>query len=174
MNARPYGTPLGCSIRDSIRCCVLTALMLCLLTQSAPAQGPSGVRPVDNIFSVAQVFPGRWIAVGSKGLILRSADDGKSWERGILRVRTDHKSDVFQDFDLYSVRFTPDFKAGWIGGENGLIFYSSDGGSTWSRRTVPGFQLSIFRIAPIDASAACAVGTDGALLWTGDAGQHWV
>jgi photosystem II stability/assembly factor-like uncharacterized protein len=174
MNAGPYGTSLGRSIKDLIRCCVLAALMLCLFTRSAPAQGPGGARPVDNIFSVAQVFPGRWIAVGSIGLILRSADAGKTWERGILRVRTDQESDVFQDFDLYSVRFTPDFKAGWIGGENGLIFYSSDGGSTWSRRTVPGFQKSIFRIAPIDASHACAVGTDGTLLCTNDEGKHWV
>jgi photosystem II stability/assembly factor-like uncharacterized protein len=174
MNTGPYGTPMRRSIKNSIRCCVFAALTFCVFTQSAPALGGSGVRRVDNIFSVAEVFPGRWIAVGSKGLILRSADDGRTWERGILRVRTDQDSDVFQDFDLYSVRFTPDFKAGWIGGENGLIFYSSDGGSTWSRRTVPGFQKSVFRIAPIDTSRACAVGTDGTLLCTTDEGKHWV
>ncbi len=174
MNIRPYGTRLRRSIRNSVRCCILGALMLCVFTQGASAQGPSGVRRVDNIFSAARAFPGRWIAVGSKGLILRSADDGKSWERGTLRVRTDQESEVFQDFDLYSVRFTPDFKAGWIGGENGLIFYSSDGGRTWSRRTAPGFQKSIFRIAPIDASRACAVGTDGTLLFTKHTGKHWL
>src|SRR5271154_2661817 len=115
MKSRSYGTSLGRSIKDLVRCCVLTALMLCLFTQSAPAQSPSGVQRVDNIFSAAEVPPGRWIAVGSKGLILRSADDGKTWERGILRVRVDEESDVFQDFDLYSVRFSQFFKAGWNG-----------------------------------------------------------
>jgi photosystem II stability/assembly factor-like uncharacterized protein len=157
----------------ALRCYALAALVLCFLTGRARAQGSDGAHSVDNIFSVARVSPGRWIAVGSKGLVLRSTDDGQTWERGILRVRSDEETDVFQDLDLYSVRFSPDFKGGWIGGEDGLIFYSSDGGGTWSRRRVPGLRKNLFRIAPVEAFHACAVGTDGTLICTSDAGDHW-
>lgn len=173
MKPQPKAGPTRTGLEISLLFRTLTALLLCLASQRAHAQDSGGVRRVDNIFSVAQVAPGRWIAVGSKGLILRSNDGGKSWDRGVLRVRQDQLSDLFQDLDLYSVRFTSDFKAGWIGGEKGLIFYSEDAGSSWTRRGASGFEKNIFRIAPIDATRACAVGPDASLLCTGDAGQHW-
>jgi photosystem II stability/assembly factor-like uncharacterized protein len=154
-------------------CLAVAGLIVCLTSQAWNAQIIPGPQSVDDIFSVASAGPRRWIAVGSKGLILHSDDDGETWNRAVLKVRSDQESVLFQDFDVYSVRFTGDFKAGWIGGENGLIFYSDSHGSTWQRRSASGFNKNIFRVAPIDALRACAVGPDAALLCTSDAGKHW-
>jgi photosystem II stability/assembly factor-like uncharacterized protein len=153
---------------------LLMAVLVCGCARSyAYAENPKGAQSFDNIYSVAPLAPGRWLAVGSKGLVLESSDDGETWRRRVLPERSNQRVDVFQDWDLYSVRFTPDLKAGWLSGEKGLIFFSDDRGATWKPRPAPTADNNIFRVSPADASTATAAGTDGTLLYTADAGGHW-
>ncbi len=148
---------------------VVAALTLSGAAANADTQG---AKYFDNLFSVARSPLGQWIAVGSKGLMLVSDDNGATWQRHLLKERPGNG--LLQDFDLYSIRFAPGTQSGWVSGERGLIFFSADGGRNWQPRSAPPSDNNIFRVAPIDSSSACAVGTDGTLLCTQDSGQHWL
>lgn len=158
------------------RCCAIGALGLSLIALVTLAcsslAAPAPLVPVhyfEDLFSTA-ITPAAWWLVGSKSLVLVSADKGRHWERRSLKERSG--GSLMQDFDLYSIRFAADGKAGWIGGEHGLIFYTGDGGDSWQPRPAP-MDENVFRVAPVDSRRACAVGTDGMLLCTADAGEHW-
>jgi len=61
---------------------------------------------------------------------------------------------------------------GWRGGENGEIFKTSDGGTTWVRQNT-GITASIYGIKFLDANTGWATGAFGALLRTTDGGTTW-
>jgi photosystem II stability/assembly factor-like uncharacterized protein len=123
-----------------------------------------------SLFGAAVKPDGSIYIVGSKGLLLTSTDHGRTWIQQTLKERPG--SALFQDRDLYSIRFTPDGKAAWIVGEEGTILYSNDGGRTWTRQQ-SGTTKNLFKVAAIDPQTAAAVGADGTLLHTDDAGAHW-
>lgn len=61
---------------------------------------------------------------------------------------------------------------GWRGGENGEIFKTTDGGTTWVRQNT-GITASIYGIKFFDANNGWATGAFGALLRTTDGGTTW-
>lgn len=61
---------------------------------------------------------------------------------------------------------------GWRGGENGEIFKTSDGGTTWVRQP-SGVSASIYGIRFLNATTGWATGAFGALLRTTDGGSTW-
>jgi len=81
------------------------------------------------VFAVAMAGP-RAVAVGEKGLVEVSTDDGHSWEapqKGFPSVF------VF----MRDLRFAPDSKLGLIVGQQGLILRSQDSGATWNQVLPP-------------------------------------
>ena len=64
---------------------------------------------------------GRLVAVGERGFIIHSDDDGQSWVQ----------ADVPVSVTLTAVVF-PSPKMGWAVGHEGTILHSSDGGASWS------------------------------------------
>ena len=65
----------------------------------------------------------RLVAVGSRGHILYSDDEGHSWEQ----------SDVPVSSDLVAVNFPTPGK-GWAVGHDGVVLHSTDGGATWVKQ----------------------------------------
>jgi photosystem II stability/assembly factor-like uncharacterized protein len=61
---------------------------------------------------------------------------------------------------------------GWRGGENGEIFKTTDGGSTWVRQNT-GISASIYGVKFFDAQTGWAIGAYGAVLRTTDGGSTW-
>jgi photosystem II stability/assembly factor-like uncharacterized protein len=119
----------------------------------------------DSLFGVAFGLAGSPVVVGAKGTLLESQDDGKTWTRRQL-------GDSVEPHDLYSVRFAPDGKTGWIVGENGTIFRTKDGGRNWEKQPSP-VKDSLFKVAVMSTDAACAVGANGILLCTENGGSTW-
>ncbi len=105
----------------------------------------------------------RLVAVGDRGHILYSDDQGASWTQAKVPTRQ----------MLTAVYFVDD-KHGWAVGHDAQILASGDGGVTWSKQ----FE-DLKREAPLldvwfkDLSSGFAVGAYGTLLETGDGGQHW-
>jgi len=105
----------------------------------------------------------RLVAVGDRGHILFSDDQGGHWTQAKVPTRQ----------MLTAVYFVDD-QHGWAVGHDAQILASTDGGATWTRQ----FQ-DLKREAPLldlwfkDASTGFAVGAYGALLETIDGGQHW-
>jgi photosystem II stability/assembly factor-like uncharacterized protein len=71
----------------------------------------------------------RLVAVGQRGHILYSDDNGKSWAQ----------ADVPVSSDLTAVQF-PTPSQGWAVGHDGVVLHSSDAGSTWQKQ-LDGRQL---------------------------------
>jgi photosystem II stability/assembly factor-like uncharacterized protein len=71
----------------------------------------------------------RLVAVGQRGHILYSDDNGKSWAQASVPVSS----------DLTAVQF-PTPAQGWAVGHDGVVLHSSDGGATWVKQ-LDGRQL---------------------------------
>ena len=65
----------------------------------------------------------RIVAVGLRGHIVFSDDEGKTWRQAAVPVSS----------DLLSVSF-PSPRQGWAVGHGGVVLHSADGGATWTRQ----------------------------------------
>lgn len=65
----------------------------------------------------------RFVALGMRGLIIVSEDNGKTWVQAKVPVQS----------DLLAVHF-PTPTEGWAVGHSGVILHSSDGGKTWVKQ----------------------------------------
>jgi photosystem II stability/assembly factor-like uncharacterized protein len=81
----------------------------------------------------------RLVAVGERGTVLLSDDNGQHWRQAAVPVRT----------TLTAVRFV-DERLGWAVGHQGVILHSQDGGEHWVR------QLDGTQAARLIAAAAPA------------------
>lgn len=105
----------------------------------------------------------RLVAVGDRGHILYSDDNGQSWAQAKVPTQ-----------QMLTAVFFIDDKKGWAVGHDAQILASEDGGSTWTRQ----FE-DLNRQAPLldvwfqDASHGVAVGAYGAMLETHDGGKSW-
>ena len=103
-------------------------------------------------------------------MLLTSSDQGKTWTQRTIKER--EGSDLFQDRDLYAIRFAPGGKVGWIVGEDGIVMKSDDGGATWTRQD-SGSKKNLFNVFAADDQQVVAIGADGTILRTADGGSHW-
>lgn len=105
----------------------------------------------------------RLVAVGDRGHILYSDDQGATWTQAKVPTR-----------QLLTAVFFVDEQHGWAVGHDAQILGSQDGGATWTQQ----FQ-DLKREAPLldiwfkDANHGLAVGAYGALIETTDAGKTW-
>ncbi|WP_433740716.1 WD40/YVTN/BNR-like repeat-containing protein [Pseudomonas putida] len=105
----------------------------------------------------------RLVAVGDRGHILYSDDQGTTWTQAKVPTR-----------QLLTSVFFVDDKHGWAVGHDAQILASEDGGVTWTKQ----FE-DLKRESPLldvwfqDASNGFAVGAYGALMATTDGGKHW-
>ena len=105
----------------------------------------------------------RLVAVGDRGHIVYSDDQGKTWTQAKVPTR-----------QLLTAVYFVDDKNGWAVGHDAQILASADGGLTWTKQ----FE-DLARESPLldvwfkDASSGFAVGAYGTLLETTDGGKNW-
>lgn len=85
----------------------------------------------------------RLVAVGERGTVLLSDDNGTSWRQAVVPVSS----------SLTAVQFA-DARNGWAVGHAGVVLHSSDGGEHWA------LQLDGRRLAQLELDAAQAAGDD--------------
>lgn len=104
------------------------------------------------------------VAVGERGVVLLSDDDGAHWRQA---------GKVPVDATLTAVSFA-DAREGWAVGHLGVILHSADGGETWSvQRIDPVEDRPLFAVAFTDARNGVAVGLWSLMLRTRDGGRTW-
>lgn len=164
-----------------------------------PAHRVGSARKVTELPLVAIAKAGqRLIAVGSRGLIVMSDDQGKSWTQMDSPVQS----------DLADVQFIDD-QTGWIVGHDALVLKSVDGGKSWEKqfdlRTMkvefPAYYENLIQagdtekqryleqvnaniqgdsalpfvsVCFLDRDRGYAVGTFGQIAMTLDGGRHWL
>lgn len=118
------------------RCCaLLAALAISAGTQAAAAEQASGFQDTLNAPAIAQskladrsligiAYAGqRLVAVGLRGLITWSDDQGGTWHQASVPVQS----------DLLAVQFPEPLK-GWAVGHDGVVLHSEDAGQTWTKQ----------------------------------------
>lgn len=93
------------------------------------------------ILSVTQAGE-RLVAVGQRGHIVYSDDDGESWQQAAVPVSS----------DLTAVFFVNP-TAGWAVGHGGVVLHTQDGGVSWSKQ-LDGRQANTLLIEDLEAKAA--------------------
>ncbi|SDS56606.1 YCF48-related protein [Opitutus sp. GAS368] len=105
----------------------------------------------------------RLVAVGERGHVLLSADQGRSWTQSLAPTRA----------LLTGVSF-PDAQHGWAVGHDGVILATGDGGLTWTRQDT-GKDLETVYLSVLfrNATHGFAVGAYGKFVATTDGGKTW-
>ena len=99
---------------------------------------------------------------GFNGLILKTEDAGKSWQKSTYDNRV----------NFFSVKFLNTEK-GFITGDNGTVIYTNDGGKNWNKLNVF-VKESIFDICFLsDNQTGFMAGSHGTLLKTINGGNTW-
>lgn len=81
------------------------------------------------------------VAVGERGIAIRSADDGRTWQPAVTPVGV----------LLTGVRFSTE-KTGWAVGHSGIVLKTEDGGTRWTRQ-LDGAQAAQLLLADAKARA---------------------
>jgi photosystem II stability/assembly factor-like uncharacterized protein len=106
------------------------------------------------------------IAVGERGTILRSPDQGTHWERIESPTRA----------TLTGVSFVPVAapQLGWAVGHDAVILATADGGRIWTKPYQgENLQDSFLDVLALDAQRVIAVGAYGLAVVSVDGGQTW-
>jgi len=114
-------------------------------------------------------------AVGTKGVVIRTSDGGKTW---VAQQSGTEKN-------LFSVCFVDD-QNGWVVGEFGTILHTTDGGETWEPQICEAIQTeedkfsfdwkpmpALYSLYCKDKETAWIAGMDGIILKTENGGNEW-
>jgi photosystem II stability/assembly factor-like uncharacterized protein len=105
----------------------------------------------------------RLLAVGERGHILTSTDDGASWQQAAVPTRAALTGVYFHDENL-----------GWVVGHDGVILRTTDGGSTWEIvNWAPEDEAPFFDVWFSDENNGIAIGAYGSFYETTDGGVTW-
>jgi photosystem II stability/assembly factor-like uncharacterized protein len=139
---------------------------------------PSPVAGGKHFFCVKAIDADTAWAVGDWGAVASTTDGGATWRDrslGLLTVvpgpNVSAHDTTMTDVILYDVEFI-DARHGAIAGEFGTVMLTDDGGETW-RRTATGTDKTLFGVTLTSPTEAWAVGIDGIILHTIDAGTSW-
>lgn len=148
--------------RNARRLGLVLALAAGALLPAAEKSEPAPLAAKSLLLDIARVGEAL-VAVGDRGHILRSTDQGKTWTQVIAPTRA----------MLTGVSF-PDQQHGWAVGHDGVILATGDGGLTWSRQDSGKDRETVFLdVCFRDAARGFAVGAYGKFLATADGGKTW-
>jgi len=151
-------------------CSVLSILVFAVapvqaqaVAEAAPGYATESAKAHHSLLLDVASVGKRLVAVGDRGHILYSDDNGANWAQAKVPTR-----------QMLTAVFFVDDRHGWAVGHDALILASEDGGVTWVKQ----FE-DLEREAPLldvwfkDSSTGYAVGAYGALLETTDGGANW-
>lgn len=136
------------------------ALPLSLL--AAESSEPAPLAAESLLLDLTRAGP-RLVAVGDRGHVLLSDDEGRTWKQVIVPTRA----------MLTGVSFG-DTSHGWAVGHDGVILATTDAGLTWTRQDAGGdldtVWLDVFFSDPLHG---LAIGAYGKCALTLDGGKSW-
>jgi photosystem II stability/assembly factor-like uncharacterized protein len=142
---------------------LLLALAALVPVARAESSEPAPLAAKSLLLGIARAG-GRLVAVGDRGHVLVSGDDGSTWTQVLVPTRA----------MLTSVSF-PDARHGWAVGHDGVILATADGGTTWTRQDGgKDLETILLSVLFLDSRRGFAVGAYGKFLSTGDGGATWV
>lgn len=155
-----------------VGCAVMLAASLAAAAEE-PAGSPAGSTQPDfaaiaplaakSLLLDAQVAGKRIVAVGERGHVLLSDDEGSTWRQAKVPTRA----------TLTAVWFH-DAKLGWAVGHDEVVIRTEDGGENWElRHSAPENLWPLLDVWFRDADYGIAVGAYGRFLESRDGGRSW-
>lgn len=131
---------------------------------SLPESGPLGATTMQRLLLVdAERFGSRIVAVGDRGYIVLTDDQGKTWRRAKAPP-----SPLLTSLDFL------DDQAGLAVGHDSIILATSDRGETWKQVfSAPAEQRPLLDVIFLTRETAIAVGAYGAYYESADGGKSW-
>ena len=131
-----------------------------------PLSGPLTKQTMSRILLTdAAKIANRIVAVGDRGYIVSSDNNGDTWER----------AQTPPNVPMLTAVFFADAKNGWAVGHDAVILKSVDEGKTWAQAfSAPAEQKPLMDILFTDTNTGFAVGAYGAYYETTDAGKTWI
>ncbi len=136
------------------------------------------------LFALSVVDENTAMIVGDKSVYMQTHDAGQSWQIETLKVGGEDVGEwaiVMADPVLYDVEFL-DANNGYVVGEFGNTYHTTDGGKTWTNQKETMMDETIFDAMDLptlfdiefaDAKRGIAVGLDGRIAVTEDGGEDW-
>ena len=136
------------------------------------------------LFALNFVSPTEGWVVGDRAVYLHTTDGGETWTLGKIVSTAGLSPDealLVQEPVLYDVEFIGR-DTGWIVGEIGNIFYTSDAGRTWTPQQESLVGQDFFDILDLptffgvhfsDPSNGIVAGLEGRVARTSDGGKSW-
>ncbi len=135
------------------------------ITDTLGTDGPSFIAPLaaqSLLLDLTAAGP-RLVAVGERGHVLLSDDQGQTWRQALTPTRA----------TLTAVTFA-DPRHGWAVGHLGTLLRTVDAGESWQRLSADLDRESVLLdVLFLNASEGFAVGAYGLFLRTRDAGATW-
>ena len=146
-------------------CCgAIAAAWAATDSANLPESGPLGATTMQRLLLVdAERFGSRIVAVGDRGYIVFSDDQGKSWKRakappGPLLTALDFLND----------------QVGLAVGHDSVILATGDRGETWKQVfSAPAEQRPLLDVIFLTRETAIAIGAYGAYYESADGGKSW-
>jgi len=163
MRFSPHTPQTSTAGRNARRLGLVLAMSACALLPAVEQSEPAPLAAKSLLLDLAKAGD-RLVAVGDRGHVLVSADQGDTWEQILVPTRA----------MLTAVAF-PTATDGWAVGHDGVILATTDGGKTWQRRdSGQDLETVFFDIAFLDAQRGFIAGAYGKLLATTDGGKTWI
>lgn len=130
-----------------------------------PAKGPLSKQTMTRVLLTDVARSGnRIVAVGDRGYIVTSDNNGGTWERAAAPA----------NLPLLTAVYFSDAKTGWAVGHDAFILKSTDEGRTWTQVfSAPAEQKPLMDILFTDANTGFAVGAYSSYYETTDGGKTW-
>lgn len=159
----PFAAAAAVRDRRPLRLVAATlALLLAVAAFAQEASEPAPLAAKSLLLDITRAGD-RMVAVGDRGHVLISADEGGSWQQSITPTRA----------MLTCVSFA-DAEHGWAAGHDGVIVATADGGKTWTRQDGGKDLETVFLdILFLDTQHGFVVGAYGKFLETTDGGKNW-
>lgn len=141
---------------------LLTLTFTLTSARAAETSEPASLAAKSLLLAVTRAGD-KLVAVGDRGHVLLSADQGRTWTQSVVPTRA----------MLTGVSF-PDAQHGWAVGHDGVILATADGGQTWWRQDAGADLESVYLdVLFRDAANGFAVGAYGKFMVTANGGKTW-
>ena len=144
--------------------CLAAGTVAARVAEVLPESGPLPKVTMERLLLTGATHQGsRVVAVGDRGYIVLSDDNGKTWRRAKAPPAA----------LLTAVEFA-DAKHGWAVGHDSVILATRDGGESWVQQfSAAAEQRPLLDVTFMDKDRGYAIGAYGAFYETGDGGASW-
>mgnify|MGYP000884340598 FL=1 len=153
-------------MRNTLRAIAIAAALTgpAVAADLLPASGPLPKVTMERLLIVDAARQGpRVVAVGDRGYIAYTDDNGANWKRAKAPAAP----------LLTAVDFL-DAKTGLAVGHDAIILATADGGETWEKRfSAESEQMPLLDVKFVDRDHAFAVGAYGSYYESADGGRTW-